>query len=143
VHAKRMADATPSPLPAGSRLLQDLGFLAFTLPQGAIRMPTKQPRGQERTREQQQANQALPYRRLRLVHVNRSGQRCRIVKDRIRLWTEGVRDVVMDICWALHNVRVPYGQKTRPRLDSRGYDPVIAHPAACMLPTPSRILTAE
>jgi hypothetical protein len=44
VHDKRIADATPYPLPAGSRLLQDLGFLAFTLPQVAILMPTKQPR---------------------------------------------------------------------------------------------------
>ena len=33
VHDKRIADATPYPLPAGSRLLQNLGFLAFTLPQ--------------------------------------------------------------------------------------------------------------
>src|SRR5262249_24667965 len=32
-HDKPIADATPYPLPAGSRLLQDLGFLAFTLPQ--------------------------------------------------------------------------------------------------------------
>src|SRR3954470_19697512 len=30
VHDKRIADATPYPLPAGSRLLQDLGFVAFT-----------------------------------------------------------------------------------------------------------------
>jgi hypothetical protein len=39
-HDKRMADATPYPLPAGSRLLQDLGFLAFTLDQVEIIMPT-------------------------------------------------------------------------------------------------------
>ena len=32
-HDKRIADATPYPLPAGSQLLQDLGFLAFTLPE--------------------------------------------------------------------------------------------------------------
>src|SRR5712692_5166405 len=31
VHDKRMADTTPYPLPAGSHLLQDLGFQAFTL----------------------------------------------------------------------------------------------------------------
>ena len=31
-HDKRIAEATPSPLPAGSQLLRDLGFLAFTLP---------------------------------------------------------------------------------------------------------------
>ena len=58
-HDKRIAEATPYPLPAGSRLLQDLGFLAFTLPQVAILMPTKKPRGQELTVEQQAANQAL------------------------------------------------------------------------------------
>src|SRR5262249_36957854 len=58
-HDKPIADATPYPLPAKSRLLQDLGFLAFTLPQVEILMPTKKPRGQELTREQQRANQAL------------------------------------------------------------------------------------
>ena len=106
LHDKPIADATPYPLPAGSRLLQDLGFLAFTLPGVEILMPMKKPRGQELTREQQAANQALTQRRLRIEHVNRSVKRCRIVKDRIRLWKEGVRDLVMDICCALHNFRV-------------------------------------
>jgi DDE superfamily endonuclease len=106
VHDKRIADATPSPLPAGSRLLQDLGFLAFTLPQVDILMPLKKPRGQELTQEQTRANQALHHRRLRIEHVNRSVKRCRIVKDRIRLWKDGVRDLLMEICCALHNFRV-------------------------------------
>lgn len=105
-HDKRIADATPYPLPAKSRLLQDLGFLAFTLPQVEILMPTKKPCGEELTLAQQRANQALHQRRLRIEHVNSSVKRCRIVKDRIRLWKEGVRDVVMEICCALHNVRV-------------------------------------
>jgi hypothetical protein len=106
VHDKRIADATPSPLPAGSRLLQDLGFLAFTLPQVDILMPLKKPRGQELTQEQTRANQALHHRRLRIEHVNRSVKRCRIVKDRIRLWKDGVRDLLMELCCALHNFRV-------------------------------------
>jgi hypothetical protein len=106
VHDKRMADATPSPLPARSRWLQDLGFLAFTLPQVAILMPTKKPRGEELTREQPWANQALHQRRLRIEHVNSSVKRCRVVKDRIRLWKDGVRDLVMELCCALHNFRV-------------------------------------
>jgi hypothetical protein len=106
VHDKRIADATPYPLPARSRLLQALGFLAFTLPQVEILMPTKNPRGAELTREQPGANQVLTQRRLRLEHVNRSVKRCRIVKDRIRLWKEGIRDLVMELCCALHNVRV-------------------------------------
>jgi hypothetical protein len=106
VHDKRIADATPSPLPARSRLLQDLGFLAFTLPQVAILMPTKTPRGQELTREQHRAHQALPQHRLRIEHVNSSVKRCRVVKDRIRLWKKGIRDLVMERCCALHNFRV-------------------------------------
>jgi hypothetical protein len=105
-HDKPIADATPYPLPAGSRLLQDLGFLAFTLPGVEILMPTKKPRGEELTLEQQRANQALHQRRLRIEHVNSSVKRCRIVKDRIRLWKEGIRDLVMEICCALHNFRV-------------------------------------
>jgi hypothetical protein len=86
VHDKRIADATPYPLPARSRLLQDLGFLAFTLPQVEILMPTKKPRGQELSLEEQRANTVLNQRRLRIEHVNSSVKRCRIVKDRIRLW---------------------------------------------------------
>ncbi len=94
------------PTPYLPGVLQDLGFLAFTLPQVEILMPTKKPRGEELTLEQQAANQALTQRRLRIEHVNSSVKRCRIVKDRIRLWKEGVRDLVMELCCALHNFRV-------------------------------------
>ena len=87
-------------------MLQDLGFLSFSLPEVAILMPTKKPRGEELTLEQQLANQELNQRRLRIEHVNSSVKRCRIVKDRIRLWKEGSRDLVMELCCALHNFRV-------------------------------------
>src|SRR5438128_3976069 len=96
----------PYPLPVGSRLLQDLGFLAFTIPQVEILMPTKTPRGQELTLEEKLANQALHHRRRRIEHVHSSVKRCRVVKDRIRLWKDGVRDLVMELCCALHNFRV-------------------------------------
>ena len=56
--------------------------------------------------QQQRANQALHERRLRIEHVNSSVKRCRIVKDRIRLWKAGVRDLVLELCCALHNFRV-------------------------------------
>jgi len=106
VHDKRLADATPYPLPTKSRLLQDLGFLAFTLPQVEILMPTKKPCGEELTLAQQRTNQTLHQRRLRIKHVNSSVKRCRIVKDRIRLWKQGVHDLVMALCCALYNFRV-------------------------------------
>ena len=104
VHDLRIAETTPYPLPAGSGLLQDLAS-GVHAPEVAILMPTKKPRGAELTLEQQRANQALHQRRLRIEHVNSSVKRCRIVKDRIRLWKEGVRDLVVEICCALHNFR--------------------------------------
>ena len=42
-----------------------------------------------------------------------------------------------------HVSPIPYGQKTRTRLDSRGYDPAMAQASACLLFTPSCILDAE
>ena len=82
------------------------GFLAFMLPQVEILMPTKKPRGDDLTLVQQRANQALHQRRLRIEHVNSSVKRCRIIKDRSRLWKKGIRALVMERCCALHNFRV-------------------------------------
>jgi hypothetical protein len=105
-HDKRIADATPYPLPAGSCLLQDLGFLAFTLDQVEIIMPTRKPRGRPLTRVQKAANRRIARRRVRIEHVNSSIKRCRIVHDTNRLRKAGVRDLVMEVCCALHNFRV-------------------------------------
>jgi hypothetical protein len=106
VHDKRIADATPYPLPPGSHLLQDLGFLAFTLEGVIIEMPTKKPRGGELTPEQKETNRALAQRRVAVEHVNSSIKRCRILKEVCRLLRSGVRDQVMEICCALHNFRL-------------------------------------
>ena len=105
-HDQRMADATPDPWPAGSRLLQDLGFLAFTLDRVEIIMPTRKPRGRQLTRAQKAANRRIARRRVRIEHVISSVKRCRMVHDICRLRKAGVRDLVMEICCALHNFRV-------------------------------------
>jgi DDE superfamily endonuclease len=105
-HDKRIADSTPYPLPSGSRLMQDLGFLAFSLDGVEIIMPTKKPRGGSLTDEQKAENQQIAGRRVRIEHVNSSVKRCRVVKDTIRMFKEGVRDMVAEICCALHNFRV-------------------------------------
>jgi hypothetical protein len=107
-HDKRIADATPYPLPAGSCLLQDLGFLAFTLDHVQIIMPTRKPRGRKLTRAQKAANRRIARRRVRIEHVHSSVKRCRIVHDTNRLRKTGVRDRVMEVCCALHNFRVRF-----------------------------------
>ena len=112
VHDKRMADGNPYPLPAGSWLLQDLGFLAFSLEGVETLTPFKKPRSGTLTVAQKAFNQQLASLRVRIEHVISSVKRCRIVKDRIRLWKQGIRDLVMELCCALHNFRV--------RLDARG-----------------------
>ena len=106
MHDKKVADVTPYPLPSGSRLLQDLGFQAFTLDGVETIMPIKKPRGKELTSEQKLVNKEVSRRRVRIEHVNSSVKRCRIVKDVIRLLKKGIRDLVMEVCCALHNFRV-------------------------------------
>ena len=105
-HDKRIADETPYPLPEGSELLQDLGFLGFTLEGVNLQTPTRKPRGGELNEEQKAANQALASRRVPIEHVNSSVKRCRMLKDTCRLFKDGVRDMVMEIGCGLHNFRL-------------------------------------
>ena len=44
--------------------------------------------------------------RVVVEHVLAGVKRCRIVKDVLRLTTEGIADVVMEIACGLHNLRV-------------------------------------
>ena len=69
-------------------------------------MPTKKPRGAERTLAPPLANQGLHQRRRRIEQVHSSVKRGRMVQDRLRLGKAGVRDLVMELCCALHNFRV-------------------------------------
>lgn len=106
VHDKRIADEHPYRLPPASCLLQDLGFVGLTVENGSVLMPTKKPRGQELTADQKAENRVLAQRRVPIEHVNSSVKRCRMVKDPIRMVKDGVTDLVMEICCALHNFRV-------------------------------------
>jgi hypothetical protein len=105
-HDKRIADQTPYPLPEGSELLQDLGFLAFLLPGVTCTTPFKKPRGGALTDEQKAANRELSQRRVRIEHVNASIKRCRMLKDVIRLTRDDARDMVAEVACALHNFRL-------------------------------------
>jgi len=106
VHDKKLADASPYPLPDGSMLLQDLGFLAFTLDGVTTCTPHRKPRGGLLTAEQKAENRLLAACRVRIEHVNSSVKRCRILKESMRLRRAGARDQVMEIGCSLHNFRV-------------------------------------
>jgi DDE superfamily endonuclease len=106
VHDKRVIDATPYSLPQGSVLLQDLGFLGFTLEGVEIEMPTKKPKGRQLTDEQKASNKAKARRRVFVEHVNSSVKRLRILKDVCRLIGDAMRDMIIEIGCAFHNFRL-------------------------------------
>jgi len=106
MHDKALADLTPYRLPLGSELVQDLGFLGFSLDGVTMTIPHKKPKGGQLTSEQKAENRQIARRRVRIEHIISSVKRCSIVTRRIRLRADDIRDVVMEICCALHNLRV-------------------------------------
>lgn len=106
VHDKAIADLTPYPLAEGSELVDDLGFLGYELAGVEHTRPFKKPKGGELTAEQKAHNRLVAQRRIVAEHVIRSVKRCRIVKDTIRLWKDGLKDMVMEVSCGLHNFRV-------------------------------------
>lgn len=105
---KQIADFADYQLPPGSQLLQDLGFLAFTLDGVEVLEPFKKPRGGCLSEEQKVANQAHAARRVRIEHAINGVKRVRMVKERIRLFRGGVRDLVMEVATGLHNLRLRF-----------------------------------
>jgi DDE superfamily endonuclease len=89
-------------------MVEGRGFQAFTLEGVDILQPTKKPRGKELTSEQKAGNREVSRRRVRIEHVNSSVKRCRMLKEIIRMWQDGMRDMVMEIGCALHNFRVRF-----------------------------------
>jgi hypothetical protein len=118
IHDKKLADASPYPLPDGSILLQDLGFFAFTLDGVTTLTPHRKPRGGLLTAQQKEENRVLSACRVRIEHVNSSVKRCRMLKESMRLHREGSRDQVMVIGCGLHNFRIrlsPWLPLSQPR----------------------------
>ncbi|MGF1529329.1 MAG: transposase family protein [Candidatus Competibacterales bacterium] len=105
-HDKRLADETGYTLPSGSELLQDLGFQGFRLADVVIVQPHKKlPKG-VLSGEQKAAHRAIASRRVRVEHVIGSVKRYRVVKERLRLWSEGIADLLMSLYCGLHDGRI-------------------------------------
>ncbi len=107
-HDKSLADDEAYVLPPNSVLYQDLGFQGLTVVHVEIRQPHKTPRGGELSPEAKAANRHLAQLRIRIEHVISSIKRCRIVKDKLRLWREHIHDRVMAACCGLHNLRLQF-----------------------------------
>jgi hypothetical protein len=97
-----------SPLPPGSCLYQEKGFQGFVLDGITIVQPKKKPPGGELTPPEQATNRRISSIRIRIEHVIGGVKRYRMVKDKIRLLKDGIRDVVMETCCGLQNFRLQY-----------------------------------
>jgi len=108
VHDKSVADLEGYTLPHGSCLYQDMGFQGFRLNDLTIVQPKKKPRGGELTPPEKATNRRIASIRIRIEHAIGGVKRYRIVKDKIRLFKDGIRDSIMETCCGLHNFRLQY-----------------------------------
>jgi DDE superfamily endonuclease len=107
-HDKCIADLTGYTLPPGSCLYQDTGFQGFLLAGVTMFQPKKKPRGGELTPSEKATNRRISSIRIRVEHAIGRVKRYRMVKDKIRLLKDGIRDTVMETCCGLHNFRILY-----------------------------------
>ena len=108
IHDKSIADLTAYTLPPGSCLYQDMGFQCFLREGITIVQPKKKPRGGELTPPEKAENRRISSIRIRIEHAIGGVKRYRIVKEKIRLLKDGIRDTVMETCCGLHNFRLQY-----------------------------------
>jgi hypothetical protein len=105
---KTIAELAGYTLPPGSCLYQDKGFQGFCLPGITIVQPKKTPPGGELPPPEQETNRRISSTRMRIEHAIGGVKRYRIVKDKIRLLKDGIRDTIMETCCGLHNFRLQY-----------------------------------
>jgi DDE superfamily endonuclease len=105
---KSLADLEGYRLPPGSVLYQDMGFQGFVLAGVTIIQPKKKPRGGELPPSEKATNRRISSTRIRIEHAIGGVKRYRIVKDKIRLLKDHLRDIVMETCCGLHNFRLQY-----------------------------------
>lgn len=105
-HDKAIANEFPITLPVGSTLRQDSGFIGHSPPGVLIEQPFKKPRNGELNFAQKLFNRMLASLRIVVEHANSGVKRLKIVKDKIRVHSTEIRDMVMVVACSLNNLRV-------------------------------------
>lgn len=94
--------------PQGITLHQDLGFKGHT-PEGvSVQMPDRKPRTRELTEEQKKQNKQKASVRVKVEPAIGSVKIYRVLKDRIRMYKQGIKDLVMELGCGLHNFKLAY-----------------------------------
>lgn len=106
IHDKALADEMELTFLPQQSLLLDLGFMGYH-PEGAQTiLPFKKPAKGRLSEYDKLYNQLLASIRVKIEHVMAGVKRIRIVKDKIRLHHDDVRDQLMLIACGLHNLRM-------------------------------------
>jgi hypothetical protein len=103
-----LADLEGDTFPPGSCLSQDMGFQGSTGEGITIVHPKTKPPGGELTPPEKAANRAISSIRIRIEQAIGGVKRSRMVKDTIRLLTDGSRATIMETCCGLHTFRLQY-----------------------------------
>lgn len=85
-----------------------MGFQGYACEGLTIVQPKKKPPGGELTPPEKARNRMISSVRIRIEHAIGGVKRYRMVKDKIRLLKDGIRDTVMETCCGLHNFRLQY-----------------------------------
>ena len=113
MHDKAMADKHPIQLPHGSVLKQDMGFIGHEPAGVVIEQPFKKPKNGELTFSQKIYNKIFSSTRITIEHANSGLKRLRMVQGTIRVHSYMIRDMIMAVACALHNLRVAGIEKNR------------------------------
>ena len=107
VHDKTIWDSldiASSPI----NLLADLGFQGIQHDYPNVILPYKTPKNGKLTKLQKQINRVISSFRVRIEHAFAGIKRLKIIRNKIRLKTDDIRDSVMMIATAHHNLRVSF-----------------------------------
>ncbi len=105
VHDKKLADEAGHRYQDETVLIEDLGYQGYEPENISAVIPHKKPKNGELTQQQKQDNTEISRIRVPVEHVMAGVKRVNIVKEKIRLRIQNVRDQVMLIACGLHNLR--------------------------------------
>lgn len=94
--------------PFEQNLLVDLGFLGIDKTHQNVVLPFKKPRKGKLTQAQKQINKVNSSLRIRVEHAFSGIKRLKIIRNKIRLRSYEIKDQMMRIATALHNLRMSF-----------------------------------
>lgn len=107
-HDKTIVDEEGWLFPAGIMLHQYLGFKAHT-PKGVkVQMPERKPRTRELSEEQKKQNKQKASLRVKVEQAIGKVKIYRVLKDRIRMYKQNIKDLVIELACGLNNFKLKY-----------------------------------